>query len=168
MASHPIIQYASSSSWALIEDKISPFAKENLTKLINFLEDEVYPAARVVHAQIPADPENLFLSKAHYLQFGVPLTNLEYGTMAELLGHGGVFASEVVNCSAPDTGNMETLARYASPEQQQKCLLPLLNGQIRSAFSTTEWFVAPSDATNVQMSIRQEGNEIVINGHKLW
>ncbi|PIL36803.1 hypothetical protein GSI_00493 [Ganoderma sinense ZZ0214-1] len=187
---------------------MSPFAKETLSKLIKFLEDEVYPAARVAHAQIPADPEarwktvipviadlkekakklglwNLFLSKAHYPQFGVPLTNLEYGVMAELLGRGGAIASESVNCSAPDTGNMEVLARYASPEQQQKWLVPLLNGDIRSAFSMTERFgahvvnvhsalelticvVASSDATNIRTTIRQEGNEIVINGHKWY
>ncbi|KAI1792876.1 acyl-CoA dehydrogenase NM domain-like protein [Ganoderma leucocontextum] len=191
MATHPIVQYTSPSSWALIEDKISPFAKETLTKLIKFLEDEVYPAARVAHAQIPADPEarwktvipavadlkekakklglwNLFLSKAHYPQFGFPLTNLEYGVMAELLGRGGAIASEAVNCSAPDTGNMEVLARYASPEQQKKWLVPLLNGETRSAFSMTERFVASSDATNIRTTLRQEGNEIVINGHKWY
>ncbi|TBU32079.1 acyl-CoA dehydrogenase NM domain-like protein [Dichomitus squalens] len=191
MAAHPIVEYTSASSWALIEDKLSPFAKETLAKLIKFLEDEVYPAIRVAHAQIPTDPEarwktvipvvadlkekakklglwNLFLSKAHYPEFGVPLTNLEYGVMAELLGRGGQIASESVNCSAPDTGNMEVLARYASPEQQKKWLVPLLNGEIRSAFSMTERFVASSDATNIRTTIRQEGNEIIINGHKWY
>ncbi|CDO74026.1 hypothetical protein BN946_scf185043.g76 [Trametes cinnabarina] len=174
-----------------IEDKISPFAKETLAKLIKFMEEDVYPAARVAHAQLPTDPAtrwktvipvlvdlkakakqlglwNLFLSKAHYPQWGVPLTNLEYACMAEILGRWGQIASEAVNCSAPDTGNMEVLARYGSPEQQKKWLVPLLNGEIRSAFSMTERFVASSDATNIRTSIRQEGNEIVINGHKWY
>jgi len=77
-------------------------------------------------------------------------------------------ASEAVNCSAPDTGNMEVLARYGSPEQQNEWLTPLLNGEIRSAFAMTERFVASSDARNIKTSIRQEGNEIVISGHKWW
>ncbi|KAI9001235.1 acyl-CoA dehydrogenase NM domain-like protein [Trametes punicea] len=188
---HPIVEYTSPSSWALIEDKISPYAKETLAKLIKFMEEDVYPAVRVAHAQLPRDQEtrwktvipvlvdlkakakqlglwNLFLSKAHYPQWGVPLTNLEYACMAEILGRGGQLASEAVNCSAPDTGNMEVLARFGSPEQQKKWLVPLLNGEIRSAFSMTERFVASSDATNIRTSIRQEGNEIVINGHKWY
>jgi len=88
--------------------------------------------------------------------------------MAEVLGRGGHVASEAVNCAAPDTGNMEVLARYGSPEQQKEWLTPLLNGEIRSAFAMTERFVASSDARNIKTSIRQEGNEIVINGHKWW
>lgn len=88
--------------------------------------------------------------------------------MAEILGRGGHMAPQVVNCSAPDTGNMEVLARYGSPEQQKKWLVPLLNGEIRSAFAMTERFVASSDATNIRTSIRREGDEIVINGHKWW
>jgi len=85
-----------------------------------------------------------------------------------VLGRGGQMASEAVNCSAPDTGNMEVLARYGSPEQQKKWLLPLLNGETRSAFSMTERFVASSDATNIRTTLRQEGDEIVINGHKWY
>ncbi|GJE84601.1 acyl-CoA dehydrogenase NM domain-like protein [Phanerochaete sordida] len=190
MSSHPIIELTSPASWAMIEDKFSPFAKETLAKLIKFQQEEVWPAMRVYHAQLPDGAErwqtvipvmadlkkraralglwNLFLSKAHYPAHGVPLTNLEYAVMAEVLGRGGHAASETVNCSAPDTGNMEVLARYGSPEQQKKWLVPLLNGEIRSSFAMTERFVASSDATNIRTSIRQEGDEIVINGHKWW
>ncbi|KAM6495548.1 Acyl-CoA dehydrogenase/oxidase, N-terminal and middle domain containing protein [Amanita muscaria] len=191
MEQHPVVQYTSEASWAMVEDKFSPYAKEILAKLITFLEDEVWPATNIAHAQLPPDPQkrweavipivaelkekakerglwNLFLSKTHYPQFGVPLTNLEYAVMAELLGREGRIASEVLNCSAPDTGNMEVLARYGSPEQQEKWLIPLLEGKIRSAFSMTERKVASSDATNIKTSIRQEGNEIVINGHKWY
>ncbi|PFH52694.1 hypothetical protein AMATHDRAFT_139758 [Amanita thiersii Skay4041] len=191
MTQHPVIRYTSEASWALVEDKFSPYAKETLSKLIQFLEDEVWPATKVAHLQLPLDQErrwntvipivaelkgkakklglwNLFLSKSHYPNFGVPLTNLEYAVMAELLGREGHIASEIVNCSAPDTGNMEVLARYASPEQQKQWLIPLLNGEIRSAFAMTEKGVASSDATNIQTSIRQEGNDIVINGHKWY
>ncbi|KAI0069047.1 acyl-CoA dehydrogenase NM domain-like protein [Artomyces pyxidatus] len=175
----------------MVEDKFSPFAKETLAKLIKFQEDEVLPAQKIAHAQLPDDPVlrwktvipvieelkvkarklglwNLFLSKAHYPEHGVPLTNLEYAVMAEVLGRAGHMGSEAVNCSAPDTGNMEVLARYGSPEQQKKWLVPLLNGEIRSSFAMTERFVSSSDATNIRTSIRQEGNEIVINGHKWW
>jgi len=151
-------------------------------------QEEVAPARIIAAAQLPAGPErwqtvlpviedlkaraktlglwNLFLSKAHYPGHGVPLTNLEYAVMAELLGRAGHIASEATNCAAPDTGNMEVLAKYGSPEQQKKWLVPLLEGKIRSAFAMTERFVASSDATNIQTSIRKEGNQIVINGHK--
>ncbi|CAK5275758.1 unnamed protein product [Mycena citricolor] len=194
---HPVVEYTSPASWAMIEDKFSPFAKETLAKLIKFFEaracpdEEIQPAIKVAHAQLPTDPSlrwktvipvieelkvkakklglwNLFLSKAHYPEHGVPLTNLEYAVMAEILGRGGHMAPQAVNCSAPDTGNMEVLARYGSPEQQKKWLIPLLNGEIRSAFAMTERFVASSDATNIRTSIRREGDEIVINGHKWW
>ncbi|TFK27065.1 acyl-CoA dehydrogenase [Coprinopsis marcescibilis] len=191
MSTHPIVRYTSPASWALVEDKFSPFAKETLAKLITFLEDEVEPATKLAHLQLPTDETqrwktvlpvlaelkekakklglwNLFLSKQHYPEYGVPLSNLEYAVMAELLGYSSHIASESVNCSAPDTGNMEVLARYGSPEQQQKWLKPLLNGEIRSAFAMTEKNVASSDATNIRTSIRREGNEIVINGHKWW
>ncbi|KAF5322904.1 hypothetical protein D9619_000967 [Psilocybe cf. subviscida] len=191
MTPHPVIAYTSEASWAMIEDKFSPYAKETLARVIQFLEDEILPAVKVAHAQVPDDPVqrwktvvpiiaelkekakkqglwNLFLSKAHYPEFGVPLTNVEYAVMAEVLAHAGHIGPEVMNCSAPDTGNMEVLARYGSPEQQQKWLVPLLNGETRSAFAMTEKNVASSDATNIRTSIRQEGNEIVINGHKWW
>ncbi|KAF8450777.1 acyl-CoA dehydrogenase NM domain-like protein [Boletus edulis BED1] len=208
MSNHPVVQLTSEASWNFIEDKFTPYGKETLAKLVAFLQDEVYPSVKLYYAQIPKDPVqrwktivpiveelkvkarklglwNLFLSKAHYPQHGVPLSNLEYAVMAEVIGRGGHVASEAVNCAAPDTGNMEVLARYGSPEQQKEWLLPLLNGEIRSAFAMTERFgtylhlscniradtqhvVASSDARNIKTSIRQEGDEIVINGHKWW
>ena len=98
---------------------------------------------------------------------GMQLTNLEYAPVAELMGavH---WSSEVFNCSAPDTGNMEVLMRYGTREQQERWLRPLMNGEIRSAFLMTEPGVASSDATNIETEIRREGDEYVINGHKWW
>ena len=98
---------------------------------------------------------------------GIQLTNLEYSMIAEQLGKVG-FASEVFNCSAPDTGNMEVLMRYGTLEQKEKWLRPLMNGEIRSAFLMTEPDVASSDATNIQTEIKREGDEYVINGRKWW
>ncbi len=104
----------------------------------------------------------------HQFHFeGTPLTNLEYAPLAEEMGRVG-WASEVFNCSAPDTGNMEVLARYGTKEQQDKWLVPLSNGEIRSAFLMTEPAVASSDATNIETEIRREGDEYVINGRKWW
>lgn len=118
------------------------------------------PAEKVFHAQIPDDARrwqttppivfdlnkrakalglwNLFLSKAHYPDVGVPLTNLEYAVMAEVMGRTGHLASLATNCAAPDTGNMEVLARYGTEAQKKQWLTPLMNAEIRSAFSMTE------------------------------
>jgi acyl-CoA dehydrogenase len=107
---------------------------------------------------------NLFLPESDR---GAGLTNLEYAPIAEMLGK-YVMASEVMNCSAPDTGNMEVLERYGSEEAKEKWLKPLLDGKIRSAFCMTEPDVASSDATNIQSRIQRDGDEYVINGRKWW
>ncbi|EJT97585.1 acyl-CoA dehydrogenase NM domain-like protein [Dacryopinax primogenitus] len=188
---HPVAAVTSPAAWALIEDKFRPHAKEMLAKLVDFVQNEVVPAERVYLAQIPTDPVkrwqtippildelktkakklclwNMFLSKTHYPDVGIDLTNLEYALMAEVMGRTGALASMATNCSAPDTGNMEVFARYGTPEQKKKWLVDLMAGKTRSSFSMTERFVASSDATNIRTSIRKEGNEIVINGHKWW
>ena len=107
---------------------------------------------------------NLFLPHSDR---GPGFTNLEYAPLCEVMGRVG-FASEVFNCAAPDTGNMETIERYGTEEQKKEWLDPLLEGRIRSAFAMTEPAVASSDATNIQTDIRRDGDEYVINGRKWW
>ena len=107
---------------------------------------------------------NLFLPES---PLGAGLTNLEYAPLAEIMGRSAIGA-EPFNCSAPDTGNMETIVRYGTPAQQEQWLKPLLDGTIRSAFAMTEPAVASSDATNIEARIQREGDDYVINGRKWW
>ena len=109
---------------------------------------------------------NLFLPN-NYGDLSPGLTNLEYAPLAEIMGE-KIWISEIFNCSAPDTGNMEVLAKYGNTAQKEKWLTPLMNGEIRSAFLMTEPEVASSDATNIETSIELDGDEYVINGRKWW
>jgi len=163
----------------------SEASKEQQARLTAFMEQHIYPLEKEVNEFVLANPWkefpklaalkeeakraglwNLFLPK-NYGDLSPGLTNLEYAALAEIMGR-VKFASEVFNCSAPDTGNMEVLAKYGTPAQQDKWLKPLMNGDIRSAFLMTEPEVASSDATNIETSIVRDGDEYVINGRKWW
>lgn len=174
----------------------TPREREFQGRVRAFMNDKVRPRVPAVHAEIASGDRwtaplasiealkiearaaglwNLFmppapagLSEAEDFEFtGERLTNLEYALCAEEMGRID-WASEVFNCSAPDTGNMEVLHRYGSPEQKQRWLTPLMQGEIRSAFLMTEPAVASSDATNIQTDIRRDGDDYVINGRKWW
>src|SRR6266540_7507649 len=158
-------------------------------QLLEFMDSHVYPAEKVFADQVaeaaaagriwqrpPVIDElkaearsrglwNLFLPKH---PGGGGLTNLQYAPLAEITGHSPGIAPEAINCSAPDTGNMEVLAEFGTAEQQDRWLKPLLAGEIRSAFCMTEPDVASSDATNIATRIERDGDGYLINGRKWW
>ncbi|RFP23036.1 acyl-CoA dehydrogenase [Duganella sp. BJB488] len=166
----------------------SPKVKQLQARLTAFMEEHIYPNEARFHAEVDANRAagdawiptkvmeelklkareaglwNLFLPDS---QHGAGLTNLEYAPLCEIMGR-TVWAPEVFNCSAPDTGNMEVLTRYGTEAQQREWLEPLLDGRIRSCFAMTEPAVASSDATNIASSIVRDGDEYVINGRKWW
>ena len=167
----------------------TPKVKDLLVRLNAFMDEHIYPNESRFFAEIAANrakgnawiptslieelkPKardaglwNLFLPKSDRAPEG--LSNLEYAPLCEVMGR-VTFAAEVFNCSAPDTGNMETLERYGNEEQKDRWLDPLLQGKFRSAFLMTEPEVASSDATNIQCRIERDGDEYIINGRKWW
>ena len=172
----------------------SPRTKELQAQVLKFMNDYIYPAEAEFERELAANTAagkrwtplklieglkvkaqaaglwNLFLpvdSAAASGYSGAGLTNQEYAPLAEIMGR-VPWSSEVFNCSAPDTGNMETIARYGSTENKERWLKPLLEGKIRSAFAMTEPDVASSDATNIATRIERQGDEYVINGRKWW
>ncbi|KAK4157225.1 acyl-CoA dehydrogenase/oxidase [Chaetomidium leptoderma] len=171
-----------------VRDRVSERAQKALDIVAKFVDEDCIPADAVFEAQIGvgdarwnSHPQiledlkkkarslglwNMFLPKGHYKE-SPGFTNLEYGLMAEWLGKSRV-ASEAVNCAAPDTGNMEVLAKYGNDAQKAKWLKPLMEGEIRSAFLMTEPQVASSDARNIEMKIERDGDHYVLNGQKWW
>ncbi|KAG0267645.1 hypothetical protein DFQ27_008548 [Actinomortierella ambigua] len=168
--------------------EMSPRCQELHKKLTDFVQNDCLPAEEVFESQVGKGDQrwkvippimeelkakakslglwNLFLHKGY--PEGPGLTNLEYAHLCEITGRVPRVAPEAINCSAPDTGNMEVFAKYGTPEQKQKYLVPLMNGQIRSAFAMTEYAVSSSDATNIETSIERVGDHYIINGHKWW
>ena len=163
--------------------EFSEKVKDLQKRLTAFMDEHIYPNEKRFYGEIERNrwvptrvieelkPKaraaglwNLFLP---HDENGAGLSNLEYAPLCEIMGR-STMAPEVFNCSAPDTGNMEVLARYGSPEHKERWLKPLLAGEIRSCFAMTEPAVASSDATNIESSIVRDGNEYVINGRKWW
>lgn len=169
-----------------MEFQLDARTEELRASLLDFMETHVYPAEPVYAEQVAAaaDPWdappimedlkaearrrglwNLFLPDERY---GAGLTNLQYAPLAEITGRSPAIAPEALNCSAPDTGNMEVLSMFGSESQRKEWLQPLLDGEIRSAFCMTEPDVASSDATNIRTRIERDGSHYVINGRKWW
>ena len=168
--------------------EFSDTCKELRERLLAFMDEHVYPAEAVHFEQLAAsgDPHseppvmeklkaraqelglwNLFLPHPNP-EYGAPgLSNTDYAPLAEIMGRSHI-APEACNCAAPDTGNMEVLTLFGTPEQKERWLRPLLAGEIRSAFAMTEPAVASSDATNIELRIEREGDEYVLNGRKWW
>ncbi|HVP46490.1 MAG TPA: acyl-CoA dehydrogenase family protein [Bryobacteraceae bacterium] len=164
--------------------EFSPKVRELEVRLRAFMDEHIYPNEGIYHRQIAAGDRwqptaiveelkpkaralglwNLFLPDKEY---GAGLSNFEYAPLCEIMGR-SLMAPEVFNCSAPDTGNMEVLARYGNQDQKDHWLTPLLAGQMRSCFCMTEPDVASSDATNIRASIVRDGNDYVLNGRKWW
>ena len=163
----------------------SPRTEELAVRITAFMEEHVYPAEPVFVRQLEAAADrwnelpvmtelkakakaaglwNLFLPKRH---FPDALTNLDYAPLCEIMGRSPI-GPEPFNCSAPDTGNMETLILYGTEEQKRRWLKPLMDGEIRSCFAMTEPAVASSDATNIRAEIRRDGDHYIINGRKWW
>jgi len=168
----------------------SPRCKDLQTRLLAFMIDHIYPNEKAFKEEVDRNGQqqgnrwiptalvenlkpiarqqglwNLFLPRSERAPEG--LSNLDYAPLCEIMGR-VAWAPEVFNCSAPDTGNMETLERYGTEEHKRRWLEPLLNGEIRSAFAMTEPDVASSDATNVETRIERDGDDYLINGHKWW
>lgn len=154
--------------------------------LLDFMDEWVYPNEATYHQQVAESGDrhfhppildelqrearsrglwNLFLPST---EWGAGLSNVEYAPLAEITGRSPLIAPEALNCSAPDTGNMEILAEFGTPEQQQRWLVPLLEGEIRSAFFMTEPDVASSDARNIASRITRDGDHYVVSGRKWW
>jgi acyl-CoA dehydrogenase len=165
--------------------ELSDRAQDFRERLLAFMDEHIYPAepvwaeqmraAETPHFHAPIMEElkdearrrglwNLFLPDS---EEGAGLTNCDYAPLAEIMGRTRI-ASEACNCNAPDTGNMEVLHQFGSPEQKERWLRPLLDGEIRSSFAMTEPEVASSDATNIALRIERQGDEYVLNGRKWW
>jgi acyl-CoA dehydrogenase len=169
-----------------VDFAFAPKVEQLQKELAAFMDECVYPAEATYREQVENSGEdfphppvmeelkaearrrnlwNLFLPNP---KWGAGLTNLEYAPLAEITGRSAMIAPEAINCAAPDTGNMEVLAEFGTPEQQERWLVPLLEGEIRSVFSMTEPGVASSDASNIATRIERDGDEYVVNGRKWW